>query len=632
MATALGPNDLKARFTGLKKSLAWHDAVALYHQLRVHADGEMPINLIKNARPNESEAVQKYRQSIYEPETQNPVERVLGVLEKIRRSPDWMIRFDSEVPAIIPKDETLQRYITEKYPMYDSIENWLFEEALKNVALDANAVCVILPKSFEVVNEFIQPIAQIYNANKVVDFAADDYCIVMSEEYSSLLSPDMQQTRQGSMLSAVASKIAPNADMPASQCYPQVAQVYYVITTQYYQKWEETEEGKHQLTKQFAHNLNQLPAFQLPGKYYRRMGNSIIKKTPLYAMVPHLNKAARESNDLDAGVIMHLFPERWRINNVQCNTCNGTGIVPNGGAKGECKSCEGTGMSKSKSPFGEILIKPSSVLNGGNIPIPPVGYVQKDSTIIEVQNARVKEHIGKALAAINMDHLNDTQLNQSGAAKAFDRDEFNNLIYYFAECLCYVANTVVYFINELRYSGLVSDSEKRKAMLPVIPVPEKFDVVNTTFLLQEYQTAKTAGLNSTILAELQKEIAQKKFYANPQVSQFVQTVMDLDPFPDKTIEEKSLLEAQQLATKEDVILSNYISDFVRQAQEEDVKFLEKTKTQKKAILLKYAKAKSDELNTAKQLQADMFQQDQQQQIQQANSTTKMMSSVQNATL
>ena len=124
--------------------------------------------------------------------------------------------------------------------------------------------------------------------------------------------------------------------------------------------------------------------------------------------------------------------------------------------------------------------------------------------------------------------------------------------------------------------------------------------------MTEYQAGKTAGLNSTILSELQKEIAQKKFYANPKVAAQVQTVMDLDPFPDKTIEEKGLMESQGLATKADIILSNYINDFVCQLLENDDKFLTKTKTQKREALMVLAKAKVAELDTAAQVGADIL--------------------------
>lgn len=442
----------------------------------------------------------------------------------------------------------------------------------------------------------------IFNSRDVIDFVTDDFAILKSDELSTLLSPELQQQR----IQAAQNTLDVTHKSPYATCESFVAgQVYYVINTLVYQKWEENTDGKYQLTKQFVHGLNALPVFQMPGKFVNRVGPSIMKRTPLAPMVPHLNKAARESNDLDAGVIMHLFLEKWRINNVPCGNCNGAGKVPGGNGTLECSKCKGTGMATGKSPFNEIVIKPAAI-GQQQLPTPPLGYVVKDPEILKLQDERVEKHIYKALQSVNMEHLSEAQMNQSGVAKQYDRDEVNNLISTFAESLIYIANMAVYWMNELRYKNVVVSPEERKKLLPIIPVPEKFDVINSSFLITEYQSGKTAGLNSIILAELQKEIAQKKFYANPKISSFVQTVMDLDPFPDKTIEEKGAMESQGLAAKEDIILSNYISDFVRQAQEEDKEFNTKSLSQKREKLLAYAKAKAGELDTAKKLMKDLL--------------------------
>lgn len=606
MQTILSPEQLKAMFTGQKLNIAYYENVNLYAKLRMHANGEVPIHLIKNARPNESDEVRAYRESIYETETQNPIEKVLGLLEKIRRSPDWMIRFDEKVPAIINEDETLQEYLNENYPVYQKFETWIFEEALKTAALDANAVIVIIPKELNFDStKYVEPYAQIFNSKQVLEYVADDYVVVKSDDLSNLLTPLEQQQRlqANTTLPVQLAMLGSHANQMMQEQFV-VGQVYYVINTFYYEKWEATSDGKFQLTEKLIHNLGGLPAFQMPGKYLKRIGKNIIKKTPLHPMVPHLNKAARESNDLDAGVIMHLFLEKWRINNVPCGDCNGTGRPTTGGTA-SCKKCSGSGMATGKSPFNEVVIKPAGV-GEQQMPTPPLGYVEKNPEILKLQNERIKEHIYRALASVNMEHLGEAPLNQSGTAKELDRDDLNNLIYTFAESIVFITNNIIYWINELRYKGLITDKMERRKLLPFVSVPEKFDVINSSFLITEYKSGKDAGLSSIILDELQKEIAQKKFSANPKVSSFVQTVLDVDPFSDKTIEEKSMMESQGLATKEDVVLSNYISDFVRQALEVDETFTQKTITQKRALLYTFAKKKVEELNVSKQISQDIL--------------------------
>jgi len=599
MPTVISPQELKARFTGFKVNLIYQDSIDLYAQLRVHADGEMPIRLIREQRPNESDAVQKYRQSIYEPETQNPIEKVLGVLEKIRRSPDWMMQFSDDIPPIINEEETLEIYLTKKYPIYDDIEYWLFEEVLRTLGLDANAVIAVLPKDFaqQEGTEYMQPIGQVFNSPNVIEFIPEDYAVLKSDELSSMLSPERQMQIMNNQKALQTLTSGANTFSKG--------QVYYVITTSSYQKWEEAEDGKYLLTNTIMHGLNELPVFQVPGKFMARRGPYTLKKTPLFPMVPHLNKAARESNDLDAGVIMHLYLEKWRVNNIPCTDCHGTGQVAGADGPTTCHVCKGTGYATGKSPFNEILIRPQG-LGEGNIPTPPVGYVDKNPEILKVQNDRIELHLRKALAAVNMEHLSETGMNQSGTAKAYDQDEVNNVIYTFAGMLVSVANTTAYFINELRYKNIVPNEDDRKAMLPIIPIPEKYDVVSTSYLFSEYQTAKSAGINPIILTEMQKEIGAKKFYANPTVADFVNTVMNLDPFPDKTTEEKGQMESQGLAAKIDVVLSNYINDFVRRAMEEDKDFAKKSDAEKREVLEEYAAEKVEELSAASQIKTDLF--------------------------
>jgi hypothetical protein len=610
MPTQLTPQQLRSMFDGQTLRLTWLDAVNNYNRLRVHADGELPIWLIKDARPNESDAARDYREKIYEPETQNPIERVFGVFEKIRRSPDWMIRFPTEVPPIIRAGETMEDYCTLNYPVYGNFEDWLFEDGLRNAGLDANAIIAVIPKEFAVApTEFLQPVVYIFNSPDVVDFVADDYAVLKSKELSSLLSPEDQQiqVKSGNISTDYSSDILNRYQWNKyiTESF-KIGQVYYVITTNYFQKWELKKDGSFQLTQQYAHGLNELPAWQMPGKFQYRTGQYILKRSLLKPMVPHLNKAARESNDLDAGIIRHLHLQKWSINNRKCAACSGTGKVPSADGPVTCKQCDGKGKPTGTSPFEDVIIEQAS-LGQQSIPTPPVGYVEMPSEILKIANDRIAEHIQKSLDAVNMGHLGDVQLNQSGVAKAYDDDDVHTVVYAYAEILADIANISIYFMNKLRNKNLITNDDDLKKLLPIIPVPEKFDIVNTNLLLTEYQAAKTAGLNSIILRELQKEISQKKFYANPDVKDYIDIVMDVDPFPEKTIEEKALLEGQGLVTKQDIILSNYISDFVNRAMEESKNFGELTREKKREVLLKYANEKLQELSTADNIMQDILQ-------------------------
>jgi hypothetical protein len=62
-------------------------------------------------------------------------------------------------------------------------------------------------------------------------------------------------------------------------------------------------------------------------------------------------------------------------------------------------------------------------------PTPPMGYIQKQTEIAELQDKRINEMRYRSLAAINMQFLEAQPAAQSGVAKAYDRDETNNTFY-----------------------------------------------------------------------------------------------------------------------------------------------------------------------------------------------------------
>jgi hypothetical protein len=83
-------------FEGKRRSPIYDDATRMYQDIRLHANGEKPGDIISRRRPNESEEVQAYRLEIFEPITKQTFNSVLQSLGKIRRSRDWMVKYNRE--------------------------------------------------------------------------------------------------------------------------------------------------------------------------------------------------------------------------------------------------------------------------------------------------------------------------------------------------------------------------------------------------------------------------------------------------------------------------------------------------------------------------------------------------------
>ncbi len=558
------PDFLRPYFTGNKKHLAYRDSVNLFDELRIHANGEMPVNLIQTRRPSETEEIFEYRRQIYEPVTMEPLSSIIRSLSKIRRSSDWTIKYDrSKVSASIADDETLEQYCEYNFPMHTSLTNWAFSILLKNLLIDPNAVILVAPRDTDVApNQYLQPYPTIFNSNQVYEYIFNEVAVLLSVE-----------------------KTDKNGN------------VFIVVTPQEIQRWEQDGLSTNYInTDNYLHGLDEMPVFRIEGIFKKAYSNDILFESHIQPIVPRLNEAAREYNDMQAEVVQHIFSEKWEFATQKCEECLdpmtgvSTGRVKSGNGKRmvTCTKCNGTGMI-STGPFRKIVLRSAKESNGETAtPIPPAGYIQKQIDIVQLQDARIDKHIYKALSAVNMQFLAQSPLNQSGTAKEVDKDELNNFIYAIAEDIVKTLDKIYYFTNEFRYLKIIPSPKLRAQQLPVIPVPEKFDILSTSYLVDEMQKCHDSKVSSVILTAYEIDFCNKKFYTNPAVRDELEAIFKLDPLPATNDDEKFVRKQGGGITDVDYVISCNISRFVRQALFEDPNFYTKHWDQQRAKMEEYA--------------------------------------------
>lgn len=601
MAVQLSLESLKLYFTGQAKHRAYAETVELYGKLNTHADGKVPEKLIHERRPSESQSTLEYRKKIYVPKTKNPIGKVVSSLSKIRRSPDWSIKYDKKAfPASIIAEETIEEYCEKNYPGSGSVTNWMFSVELKNACVDANAVIAVLPTNVDAAanNEYYKPIAILFNSHQVLFFEEGaEYSILRSSERSSLIKADE------------------NGNLPNE------GKVFYVITTTEFQKWEETDKGNEfQMTQLLIHGKNRLPAFKIRAQFLKQKENAIIQESRIAPMLPSLDEAAREYSDLQAAKVQHMYPLFWYIQSKECKACNGTGKVASASGLGECQQCYDENLKASTgrikfSPYAHIQVDPPSI-GDKTVPTPPAGYVSRDVEIIKHQEESVKNHLFEALASINMQFLDQTPLNISGDAKNVDREELNNFVYSFAEDLVATMDMIYWWINEWRYGTIVPDKTKREAMLPEITVPEQFDLLPADYLMDDISKAKTAKVNPLLIATMEEDFAVKKFYNNPDLATQIAAYYELDPLPGLSVDEKGALLMNKGATQEDYVISTYVVSFVKRAIADDKDFLSKPLPEKQKLIQKYAAEKIKTNDAAEKVKQEVLAKQQQQQQEQ----------------
>lgn len=574
--------ELKATDTILKPYMMQnkrHKAYALTckiaKDLRIHSDGENAGDLISERRPSESEEIQKYREKIFVAITEPVVSRIITALSKIRRSSDWSIKYDaSKISKSINEGETLEDYCEENYPSYESITKWTFDVLLKNYLVDPNGVVAVIYEPVIDITTYKKPIATIFNSEQVYDFVEEKFAVLYSTDKSEYKMEDGTTMYDGD--------------------------VYYFIDGTRVQRWEQINAKKDMAVKwEYLHNQIKMPVFKMKGLFYKALDNTNIYKSRINAIIPHLKEAVREYSDLQAEVVQHIHSEKWQYQTQKCTPCQGTGQMLIDGKPVTCATCKGSTYADI-SPYSSIKVPLPEI--GQQVIAPPfAGYIQKDVQIVTIQDTRIDKHKYQALAAINMEFLAETPLNQSGVAKAVDRDELNTFVNSIAEDIVSIMDKIYFFINEYRYFILVPDKKLRKEMTPKIPVPQNYDLLSSDYLLQELTTAKTAKVNIVSQIALEVEFANKKFNNDPVVRDELKAVLELDPLPGLTEDEKLIRLQNDGIIRDDYVLSCNIFPFVKKAIAENDKFLTLSLTEKRLFIQKYIDATLIFNSTAQQI-------------------------------
>lgn len=521
----------------------YEDAVKMYEELETHADGEYPGELIDQRRPAESDEIKHYRKKIFVPITKPVFTKVYNSLMKIRKSQDWMVQFPAELPAVIAEDESPEKYLMYKMPRNGSITNWMFSVCFKQYLIDANAAVLTLPTNWEKQdNQYYEPYPMIFNSEDVLDYKEGLYYVLKEHDEDK----------------------------------------YWVIQPDIIQIFEVKDYAVREVF-QMPNALGYIPVRHLYGMIIENYKDRALYESRISGIVPKMNEALREYSDLQAEIVQHIHSTMWSMQPQQCGRCKGLGEIPKeNSAPIKCPSCSGKGLLP-LNPF-EHLVLPAPRAGEPAIPTPPIGYVQKQTDIAKLQEERIRQHIYDALSAINMEFLAETPLSQSGVAKQVDREELYSFVHSIAEDIVRIMDEIIYDICAWRYSGVTSDI---RALLPYIPVPERFDMLSGKVLVDELTSMVNAKVDPAIINAAQIELAGKKFN-DSEVKDLVVLKLKLDPFAGVPEENISLQRMYNAIDQNDLIIHANINKFVTRALEEVQDFANLSYADQMAVMLRYA--------------------------------------------
>lgn len=546
-----------------KRHEYYHESVEYAEQMLIHFDGLKPGKLLSERRPAESPEIHKFRQIIFKSKTRAYCDKITNSLLKIRKSQDWMIKYSNDNDSKVRPEESLQRYMEKSFPRYESFTNWYFSIAFKVYLTDTNSLCLWKPLNEDVKdNEYYKPYPFIFKSRQVVDYVYHEWYLLHSDEKNMFMENGTQ--REGFIY-------------------------YYVDSEGIYTIRQINMAGGYSVDE-FIHGLGYCPIVDFGGVIQAETMRNYLRQSRVYGIVPSFDEAVREYSDLQAEVVQHIHSTMWAHAGQDCKACKGAGMVPRKDAPAiKCKECKGKGTV----PFNpyEYFEIPRPKAGEAQVAGVPLGYVTKQIEIAELQNTRVKDHIKDGMSAINMEWIVDPpQLAQSGISKEVDKDDMHTFFHVIAEDIIRFCDRCYMISCDYRYKFVVADVEERYEMLPMIPVPEKYDILSETYLVQEIKMLKDAGIAPEIINSALKEYAEKKFFADPDSAKLISNILDIDPLSshgeDNIITQLTNDGIEQV----DYIIHCNIRQFVNRAVEENEGFYEMELSERKEIIKGYADA------------------------------------------
>jgi hypothetical protein len=174
-----------------------------------------------------------------------------------------------------------------------------------------------------------------------------------------------------------------------------------------------------------------------------------------------------------------------------------------------------------------------------------------------------------------MENVLLSPVEQSGIAKAYDRQEINSFIGAVAQHLIRkILNPTFWYIVLYRYKynnpqisvGVLNE------LTPKVTIPKFFDILPPDFIASELQMQKAAGMSQNIVAATEHEYQMKRFVGNVEARRRYELTRLADPLPAYSLSEKESIRMSGACTLEDYVLSVNLDRYITLAETEDYTF------------------------------------------------------------
>jgi hypothetical protein len=523
-----------------KESEYQEEIVERYKALKNHFDEDYPLELLKSNRPGEEEWMLNERIRVWESPTIAAIHRVENLLHKIRQADDFQIYWNiDEVETGIPKERSLEKYLTYGLPGVRNLEDWVFQVFQKAYLSDPNAFIFVGPDIYELeyTDDFSQPFPQIIGSEKILEVSDNHIFFDLTERED---------------------------------------QIRRFVGIDKNSAWFITYDKKDQIDDKVIYTefvrpniFKDYPIKEVGSIVSEMEGKVIVYDSILAGAIPSWNQALRRADDDNIIWIKFAYPKEWEISSGSCKKCKGSGKI----GVDTCKTCAGEGNIKTETPFNKLVINATKANalnpNVAAIPTPPIGQIERPVEVIKMFGEEIDRQIDKGYRALGLENLNLVPLATSGESKIQDKKEVHTFLYQVA--VVYIdryewITKQIYLYQFGNLQNIVISEDQMKKALPQITIPTEYDILSADAIAQSLALAKDKGFGPEIINGLERDLLVKQYGENSESVKRQRIINILDPLPNLTPTDKTLYREAGMVSDLDAIISvklvSYINRFV----------------------------------------------------------------------
>ena len=552
-------NYLPDYYNGYKLSVKWLD------QIRTHAQkGVFPYELFEKTAPNQTPKEAEYVRANYKQTTLQVFKDMVDTYGRAYHENNWSISYTPDADQYVNTDTTLARYLDSEFPVYGSLDNFVFTFLPPLKLMDAMGVVVVMPYELdtveiegeEVINpdELVEPYTKFYHTTRVLAFD-EEYAIIESEERS-----EVEYNNKMVMEGAVFLIFDDQWIYKAIQVGKKVDNQFEVI------EW-------------FNHATGMLPVKRVDGISIQ-IDETMMQQSPFLYATDILDEVLLDSALLRGIKPTCTYPYRVMIGD-PCQfqiridgenlTCDGGYHYRHDGTKSLCPDCNGTGMKDRISPYGTLLIKPqTSTTAGDNIsPDSAIFYAAPSTETPRFLREEIAHNMNAAYEMLHLKKTNNKVQGGEGITATEAASDQKALIAGIKQNCMQLFDMYEWCINMI---GLMRYGENYRQ--PVIKRPVNYDFYLESDYLAQINEAIAAKQPPFVIQSIIYKYLQTLYYPDVQGQQIFNLISQADRLLTMTLDEINLKLSKGLVDKWEVVLHDSAINLVNQLMMDNPAFFE----------------------------------------------------------